>query len=127
MKSNVTLLKAAVFALCLLGYGLAEAGTAATPKVLAEHGTIKSIDPKHHSLVLWDAKDKSEHKFQWNEQTKFTEGGKAVSATELNAGEHALISYESAKGVAMIKSISLTPAKTEKQPQSHSSHTGKSK
>lgn len=100
---------------------------AGSEKLQNEQGTIKSVDQAHHSLVLANHKEKAGHPFQWNEQTKFTEGGKAVSATDLKAGEHALISYESAKGVAMARSISLTPAKAEKQTQSHSSHTGKTK
>lgn len=127
MKPSSNLLRVTALALCLVGLGVAGAMAANSEKLQTEQGMIKSVDQAHRSLVLTNQKEKAGHSFQWNEQTKFTEGGKAVSATDLKAGEHALISYESAKGVAMAKSISLTPAKAEKQPQSHSSHTGKSK
>ncbi len=100
---------------------------AGSQKLQTEQGTIKSVDQEHHSLVLTEHKGKTEHTFQWNAQTRFTEGGKAASATDLKAGEHALLSYEAGKGVATMKTVSLTPAKSGKQPQSHSPYSGTSR
>jgi hypothetical protein len=110
MKTNSSMLKASALALCVLGLGLAGAMAAGSQKLQTERGTIKSVDQEHHSLVLTDHKAKTGHTFQWNNQTKFTEGSKVLSATDLKAGEHALISYEAGESVATMKSICLTPA-----------------
>jgi hypothetical protein len=117
------MLKASALALCVLCLGLAGARADGSSKLQTERGTIKSVDQERHTLVVTDHKGKAEHTFQWNEQTKFIEGSKALSATDLKAGEHALISYEAGKGVATMKSISLTPAKQERS-QSHSLFKG---
>jgi len=110
MNTKSNMLKALALALGVLYLGLAGARADDASRLRTERGTIKSVDQEHRSLVLTGHKAKTEHTFQWNDQTKFTEGSKAASATDLKAGEHALIHYEAGKGVATMKSISLTPA-----------------
>jgi hypothetical protein len=87
---------------------------AANPRAHEQHGTIKSVDATAHTLVVADLKDKSEHKFQWNDQTRFTEHGKAADATELKAGEHIRFTYKGSGDMPTIEHATLLPAKAGK-------------
>src|SRR5262245_24417893 len=82
------------------------------PKAHRESGTIKSVDAKAHTLVVAGLKDQSEHKFQWNGGTKFTEHGKAVTAGDLKEGMRISITYRSESDMPTMQSARLAPAKT---------------
>lgn len=125
MKTNSNMLKASALALCVLGLGLAGAVADNAAKLQYERGTIKSVDPAHHSLIVTDSKGKAERTFQWNDQTKFTVSGKAATATTLKAGEHVLVGYEPGKGTLTMKTVELTPAKAAKQHSSLPQHTSR--
>lgn len=52
------------------------------PKTQDERGTIKSVDADAPSGVVTGLKNKSEYKFLWNDQTKFTGRGKTATAAD---------------------------------------------
>jgi len=87
---------------------------AANPRPHVQHGTIKSVDATAHTLVVADPKGKSEHKFQWNDQSRFTERGKAAEATDLKAGEHIRLTYKGGGEMPTIEHATLLPAKAGK-------------
>src|SRR5262249_49372868 len=87
---------------------------AATPRSHEERGTIKSVDTASHTLVVADHANKAEHTFQWNDQTKFSEHGKAANASDLKAGEHIRLTYKGDGEMPTIEHANLMPAKDEK-------------
>lgn len=127
MKTTSDMLKTTALALGVLCLGLAGATAADSPKLQTQRGFIQSVDQEHRSLVLAGHKGKTDHTFQWNEQTRFTEGNKAVSPADLKAGEHALLGYEVQHGIAILKSVKVTPANADQQHASRSPSKGTSR
>ena len=101
---------AAVCAATILAPVLLLAG--GPPKERHENGTIKSVDASAQTLVIAGLKDHSEHKFQWNGDTKFMEHGKAVTAGDLKEGMKASISYRSEGDTPTLQRVRLEPART---------------
>jgi len=87
---------------------------AAKPRALEERGIIKSVDADTHTLVVADAKDKAEHKFQWNELSKFTTHGKPATAAAIKAGEQVRLTYKKGADTPTIERMNIVPAKTGK-------------
>lgn len=87
---------------------------AANPRPHEARGTIKSVDAATHTLVVAEPKGKSEHKFQWNDQTRFTEHGKAANAADLKAGEHIRLTFKGDGELPTIEHATLAPAKDAK-------------
>ena len=56
------------------------------PKPIEERGIIKSVDMSAHTLVVTEHKENTDQKFQWNDQTKFSERNKSASPSDLKAG-----------------------------------------
>ncbi len=113
MKLNSNLRIAALGALCAVALTPA-ALFAANPRLHEDRGTIKSVDADAHTLVVTDLKNKSEHKFQWNDQTKFTERGKTATASDLKAGERVRLTYKGSGDMPTMQRVHIAPAKTEK-------------
>ena len=114
MKSTSNLRITTVIALSVLALGLAALSAANALRTHSERGTIKSVDAADHSLVVTDQNNKAEHKFQWNDQTKFTEHGKAVTPTDLKVGEQVHISYKRDGDMPVMEHVHIVPAKAEK-------------
>ena len=87
---------------------------AANPRPHDERGTVKSVDAHTHTLIVTDSKDNSEHKFQWNTQTRFTERGKAAAVSDLKAGERVRITYSGSGDMPTMQRVHIAPAKAEK-------------
>ena len=100
-------------ALCL---GAVHAGDAA--KARSEQGTIKSVDANHHTLVVATGKGNSEYSFHWNDQTKFTSGHKAASASNLKEGQSVEITYVPGGDAPTLQRVRLA-AKAPKHASAH--------
>lgn len=113
MKRKLNLPKTALAALCALALSPALL-FAADSRPHEERGTIKSVDAAAHTIVITGGKDNAEHKFQWNDQTKFSDRGKTVTASDLKAGERIRLTYKSGGDTPTIERARLAPAKSEK-------------
>ena len=127
MKPSNYLKIATLAGLCALASGsttvLAEASHKAskdTDRLHEERGTIKSVDLNDHIVVVEDRKDSSEHKFSWNDETKFTLRGKPAGAPELKPGERIRLSYKSGGDTPMIERARIAPSKAEKSTPARS-------
>jgi hypothetical protein len=105
---------AAVVPACVLALSPLGVLAAESTKLKEERGTIKSLDAEAHTLVVTDRKDNSEKKFAWNDQTKFTERGKTVTATEIKPGDRIRLTYKANGDTPNIERAHLAPAKAEK-------------
>jgi hypothetical protein len=87
-------------------------------KPLEERGVIKSVDLDAHTLVVTDPKKHVEQKFLWNEETKFSEHAKSVSASALKQalkqGERVHFKYAPGGNTPVLQSVHLAPPKTHK-------------
>jgi len=113
MNLNTHIHKTAVTALCILSLSPALMFAAGSPKPIAERGVIKSVDMNAHILVVTEHKKNSEHAFQWNDQTKFSERNKSVGAGDLKAGERVHLSYTPGGDTPILQSVRIAPAKTQ--------------
>lgn len=110
LNSNLRITCLALGALALSSAALC---AATTPKTQDERGTIKSVDVAAQTLVVTDLKNKTEHKFLWNDQTKFTERGKTATAAALKAGERVRINYTGSGDLLTMQRVHIAPAKPE--------------
>lgn len=113
MKLNTHIHKTAVTALSVLSLSPALVFAAGTPKPIEERGTIKSVDMSAHTLVVAEHRKNAGQKFQWNDQTKFSERDKSASASALKEGERVHLTYTPG-GTPVLQSVHITPARTEK-------------
>ena len=113
MKLTTNLRMMTFATLCLLAL-TPTALFAANPRSQEERGTIKSVDAAAHTLVVADLKDNKEHKFLWNDQSKFSERGKTVTAADLKAGKRIRVTYKGSGEMPAIEHARLAPAKTGK-------------
>lgn len=97
-----------------LALGSAGVFAADAPKTRDERGMIKSVDATAHTLVISDLKNRSEHKFQWNDQTKFTEHGKTATAAALKGGERVRITCSGTGDLLTMQRVQIAPAKAGK-------------
>lgn len=111
LNSNLRLTCLALGALALSTAALYAANA---PKTQDERGSIKSVDAAPHTLVVADLKNKSEHKFQWNDQTQFTERGKTATAADIKAGERIRLIYKASGELPTVERARFVPAKREK-------------
>lgn len=114
MKLNTRIQKSVVAALCVLSLSPALVFAAGTPKPIEERGVIKSVDMGAHTLVVAEHKKNTEQKFQWNDQTKFSERNKSASASALKEGERVHLTYTAGGSMPTLESVHIAPAKTEK-------------
>ena len=113
MKWNLHCWKPAMAAVCAAAILTPAALLAGgPPKARHENGTIKSVDANAHTLVIAGLKGHSEHKFQWNGETKFMEHGKTLTAGDLKEGMKASITYRSGGDTPTMQTVRLAPAKT---------------
>jgi hypothetical protein len=117
MKPNTNLRLTALSVWCALAV-CPTAVLAANPRPHEEHGTIKSVDATAHTLVITDLKNHAEHKFQWNDQTKFSASGKTAMATDLKAGERVRLTYSQSGELPTIERARIMPAKPDKTAKS---------
>ena len=114
MKLNTHIYQAVVTALCALSLSPALVFAGGTPKPLNESGIIKSVDTKTHMLVVTEHKNHVAQKFQWNDQTKFSERDKSASASALKEGERVRLTYTTGGGTPTLQAVHIAPLKTEK-------------
>lgn len=113
MKTILNLRKATFIALCALALGPV-ALFANNTKTAEERGIIKSVDNKTHQLVVTDQKTKSAVTFQWNDQTKFTEQSKTVSASALKEGMAVHLTYAPGSGTPTLERVTIAAGKAHK-------------
>jgi hypothetical protein len=106
MKLNSHIHKT-IGALCILVLSPALVFAADTTQPSREHGVIKSVDMDAHTLVVAERKDNSEHTFQWNDQTKFSERDKTVTASDLKVGERVYLSYAPGENPPILQSLGI--------------------
>ena len=114
MKLTSKLRLTTAVALCALALSNAGVFAAGASPAHSERGLIKSVDADAHTLVVTDRSESKEHKFLWNDQTKFTGRGKTVTAADLKAGEHVRISYSGSGDPPIMQRVLITPARVEK-------------
>lgn len=117
MKLSPNLRITTVIALYALALSLALSPVAlfaAEARPQGERGTIKSVDAEAHTLVVTDRLDNREHKFKWNDQTKFNERGKTATAADLKAGERVRVTYMGSGDLPTLQRVQIAPARTEK-------------
>jgi len=117
MKTYINIRKTALVALCALALSPAALFAGNASKSAEERGIIKSVDSQIHQIVVTDQQTKADRTFKWNDQTKFTEHGKAVTAAQLKAGEHVRFGYAPGSGTPLLQHVALWPQKD----QSHAS------
>src|SRR5437879_1401510 len=113
MKLNSHIHKTAVAALCVLALSPELVFAADRTHPSRERGIIKSVDMETHTLVVTDRKNNSEHTFQWNDKTKFSERDKSAGASDLKAGERVRLTYSPGGDTPILQSVHIAPAKTE--------------
>ena len=124
MKTNLSLIrKTALVTLCALALSPAALFAGNAPKSAEERGLIKAVDNNGQQIVVTDQKTKADGTFKWNDQTKFTEHTKTVSASALKAGLPVHITYAPSSGTPMLERVKLSPDKEQKHsslsPSSH--------
>ena len=114
MKLNNHIHKRATTAICVLSLSPALLFGADAPKPIEERGIIKSVDMSAHTLVVTERKNSSEKKFEWNDQTKFSERNQTTSASALKEGERVHLTYAPGGDTPILQSVHISPARTEK-------------
>lgn len=112
MKRNPPITKTFTAGLCILALSPALVFAGNKASVTEERGLIKSVDMNAHTLVVTEHQKKSDQTFSWNDQTKFIERDKAVSADALKAGEHVRLNYTAGAKPPVLQSVHIAPAKT---------------
>jgi len=113
MKLNSYIHKTVAAAIWVLALSPALVFAAGTTHPSRERGIIKSVDMDAHTLVVTDRKKNSEHTFQWNDQTKFSERDKSAGAGDLKAGERVQLTYSPGGDTPILQSVPIAPAKAE--------------
>jgi hypothetical protein len=83
---------------------------AKAPRAMTAHGSIVKSDAS--SLTIKTAK--GEESFAIDANTKITQAGKTVTASELTSGENASVSYTKAGETMTATKIAVTPKKAVK-------------
>ncbi len=103
-----------------LSLGVTQAADAARMK--REQGTIKSVDIQNHVIQLTSSRDKTEHKYQWTDQTKFTSGRDAISAARLKEGESVSVTYTPGGEVPLLQHVRVVPKEPKQTAVSPATH-----
>ena len=98
--------------LCVVSLSPALVFADGAPKSVEDRGSIKSVNAGTHTLVVTEHTKSAERKFQWNDQTKFSEGDKSVNASALKQGERVHLIYVAGSGVHILQSVHIISAKT---------------
>ena len=114
MKSPFTFRNLAFATLCSLALMPASLLAETTGKNVEERGTIKSVDSIAHQLIVINQKSKHAGTFQWNDQTKFAEHDKAVSATALKEGQLVHLTFAPGSGTRTLERVQISTAKEHK-------------
>ena len=124
MKTNLNhLRKTTLIALCALALSPAALFAGNAPKTAEARGLIKLVDTSGQQLVVTDQKTKADTTFKWNDQTRFIEHRKTVSASALKAGMPVSLSYVANSGTPTLERVRLSPKKEPGHASvSHSSH-----
>jgi Cu/Ag efflux protein CusF len=118
MKLTWNLHKTLLATCCTLVLCLGAIHAGEANKARSEQGTIKSVDAKARTLVVTPRKGNSEYTFHWNDQTKFTDGHKAASASNLKAGQKVEITYVPGGDAPTLQRVRLA-AKAPKNASAH--------
>jgi hypothetical protein len=114
--------KTAAVALCALALSPAALFAGDAPKSAEAHGLIKSVDNNAHQLVVTDPKTKADGTFKWNDQTKFTEQAKTVSASALKAGLPVHLTYTTSSGASLLERVKISTGKVPQPAGAPASH-----
>lgn len=112
MKLHTHIHKTAVAALCILSLSPPLLFAADTMQSAVAHGIIKSVDMAAYTLVVTERKDNTEHTFQWNDQTQFTERGQGATAAALKEGERVQLTYAPGGNTPILQSVHIAPIRT---------------
>jgi Cu/Ag efflux protein CusF len=118
MKLTSNLHQTLLATCCTLALGLGTIHAGEATKARSEHGTIKSVDAKTHRLVITTGKGNSEYRFHWNDQTKFTSGHNAATASDLKEGRLVELTYVPGGDAPTLQRVRLA-AKAPKHPTAH--------
>jgi len=116
MKLNLqsgTALLVAGFALVLAPSALRGANA---PKAAEKHAIVKSVDTAKHQVVLAEANSKTTGTFLWNEKTKFTQQGKAITAIALKEGATVDVTYTPGSGTPVLEHVKLAAPRSTAKP-----------
>ena len=80
------------------------------PKATTAHGSIVKADASSVTIKT----SKGEESFAINPETKITSAGKAITASDLTAGETASVSYTKSGDQMTATKITVTPKKASK-------------
>jgi hypothetical protein len=122
MKRSDKCFTFSAIALCGLLLGSTGAIAAESSKAYEARGTITEIDLARHRLVMSDHKDKSVHRFQWNEKTRFTDHGKSVATTMMKVGSTVRLTYLPGDDLPVVKHVRIAPSKGQRRAAKRLSH-----
>jgi hypothetical protein len=71
------------------------------------YGKITSIDPSQKSLTVRNKKKNMDSRFQWTDQTTFTNDRKSIAPSELKVGESLIVSYVTENDLNKAKKITV--------------------
>lgn len=114
LNSNFHLTFRALAVMAGLALSTASVFAGSCRKTHSERGTVSSVDVDAHTLVITDLKKNTEHKFLWNELTRFTERGKTSSAADLKPGERVRIRYAGSGEGVTLRRVHIAAAKAMK-------------
>ena len=100
--------KTTVAVLCVLVLSSTLVLAADTTQPSRERGIIKSVDANTQTLVVAKRGNNSEQTFQWNDQTKFWERDKTVTASDLKVSEHVFLRYSPDSDPPILQSLGIT-------------------
>lgn len=107
-------------ALLVAGFALVLGPTALwganAPKAAEKHAIVKSVDSAKHQVVLTDTNTKTTSTFLWNDKTKFTQQGKAVTATALKQGATVNVTYAPGTGTPVLEHVKFAAPKGTAKP-----------
>jgi hypothetical protein len=123
MKTTLTnFRKTTLLALCALALSPAALFAGNALKTAEQRGIIKSVDSHARQIILTDQKTKADRVFHWNDQTKFTEQAKTVSASALTAGLPVHITYAPGSGTPLLERVQISAVKEPKPAAAASAH-----
>ena len=102
----------------------APAATASTPGKLEKFsGAIERLDDVKKEVVV--KKGNNEMTFSWGDQTKFMQGKKEVSSTDLKKGEHVTVQYKKEGEKLTAEKVKVSKPKTvsKKAPSEKATET----
>lgn len=121
MKTNL-IRKTTLVAWCALALSPAALFAGNAPKIVEERGLIKLVDNNAHQIVVTDQNSKADGTFKWNDQTRFSEQAKTVTASALKVGLPVHLTYTPGAGVPLLERVQISVGKQHKSAAAPASH-----